>query len=149
MMSFAFWRQYLSSGFESKTYVLLFSSCSSLVWDPTGRQVKQKQPNFHHFFTFNNNNPSKSFIGEHSPYAQGPDWTLLRKRVHRRKQSREIKDRGQSILEIGKHFSPPFEKAPAMKMCNINKAGDALKAKAFLPGLVLCGEKRLLLAPCS
>lgn len=59
--------------------------------------------------------------------------------MHCRRQSREIKDRGQSVLEIGKQPSPPFEIVVAMKICNINKAVDALKAKAFLPGPFLCG----------
>lgn len=59
--------------------------------------------------------------------------------MHCRRQSREIKDRGQSVLEIGKQPSPPFERVVAMKICNINKAVDALKAKAFLPGPFLCG----------
>ena len=51
----------------------------------------------------------------------------------------EIKDRGQSVFEIGKQPSAPFERVLAMKICNINKAVDALKAKAFLPGPFLCG----------
>lgn len=42
-------------------------------------------------------------------------------------------------MEIGKLPSLPFERVPAMKICNINKAVDALKAKAFLPGPFLCG----------
>lgn len=74
---------------------------------------------------------------------------LLRKQIHCRTQSREIEDRGQSVLEIGKQLSPPFETVLVMKICNINKAVDALKAKAFLPGPVLCGGKRPLLSPCS
>lgn len=77
-----------------------------------------------------------------------PGRTSLRKQIHCRRRGREVKDRGQSVLEIGKQPSPPFESL-VMKICNINKAVDALKAKAFLPGPVLCGGKRLLLSPCS
>lgn len=80
---------------------------------------------------------------------QDPGRTSLRKQIHCRRRSRKIKDRGQSVLEIGKQHSPPFERVLAMKICNINKAVDALKAKAFLPGPVLCGGKRPLLSPCS
>lgn len=96
--------------------------------------------------TFNNNTLTVSFSRKHSPHMQT---LLLRKQIHCWRQSREIKDRGQGILEIGKQPSPPFERVLAMKICNINKAGDALKAKAFLPGPVLCGGKRPLLSPCS
>lgn len=66
-----------------------------------------------------------------------------------RESAGKKKDRGQSILEIGKQSYPPFERVLAMKICNINKAVDALKAKAFLPGKFLCGGKRPLLSPCS
>lgn len=115
---------------------------SSLVVDPTGKQVRQNNhTTSHHSITLSTFNNNTDCIGVVNtvltcrPRADGP----LRKRIHCSGQSREIKDRGQRVLEIGKHPSSPFERVAAMKICNINKAVDALKAKAFLPGPVLCG----------